>query len=253
MSDLLINNKLVLSDVEAIIFDKDGTLIDVHHYWSSMLEIRASLIVDKYHLNDKVKVELMDAMGVDIQSGKIKTDGPVGIKPRPFIVGVATEVLNSNNVGVGHDDIEDLFLEVDKITSDDILPLLKLLPGVGQLLESLSQCNISIMLATNDITMRAHLALKALNIEHFFSEIIGGDKVDIAKPSPDLSLKIIEKRGVNQGKTVVIGDHPVDVKMGMAAKVGCNIGVLTGMSNADSFSDLDCFVIESLENIGVRC
>jgi phosphoglycolate phosphatase len=253
MSDLLINNKLVLYDVEAIIFDKDGTLIDVHHYWSSMLEIRASLIVDKYHLNDKVKVELMDAMGVDIQSGKIKTDGPVGIKPRPFIVGVATEVLNSNNVGVGHDDIEDLFLEVDKITSDDILPLLKLLPGVEQLLEDLNQCSISIMLATTDMTIRARLAMKALNIEHLFSEIIGGDEVDIAKPSPDLVLKIIERRGVNQGRTVVIGDHPVDVKMGMAAKVGCNIGILTGLSNADLFSDLDCFVVESLENIGVRC
>lgn len=253
MSDLLINNKIVLSDVEAIIFDKDGTLIDIHHYWFSMLEIRASLIVDKYHLNDKVKVELMDAMGVDIQTGKIKTDGPVGIKPRPFIVGVATEVLNFNNVSVGLEDIEDLFLEVDNLTSNNILPLLKLLPGVEQLLESLSQCSISIMMATTDMTMRARLAMKALNIEYLFSEIIGGDEVDSVKPSPDLVLKIIERRGVNQVRTVVIGDHPVDIKMGKAAKVGCNIGVLTGLSNADLFSDLDCFVVESLENIEVRC
>jgi len=65
--------------------------------------------------------------------------------------------------------------------------------------------------------------------------------------------KIQERRGANQGRAVVIGDHPVDIKMGKAAKVGCNIGVLTGLSNADLFSDLDCFVVESLENIGVRC
>ena len=90
MSDLLINNKLALADVEAVIFDKDGTLIDVHHYWASMLKIRAKLIVKKYKLDGKVKNELMDAMGIDVRTGKIKANGPVGIKPRPFIVSVAT-------------------------------------------------------------------------------------------------------------------------------------------------------------------
>ena len=107
------------------------------------------------------------------------------------------------------------------------------------------------MLATTDMTMRARLAMRALNIEHFFSEIIGGDAVDFAKPSPDLALSVIEKRGVNKDKTVVIGDHPVDIKMGMSANVGCNIGVLTGLSNADLFSKLDCFVIENLKDIKV--
>ena len=97
MSDLFIHNKLALPDVEAVIFDKDGTLIDVHHYWTSMLKIRAKLIVKKYKLNGRVKDELMDAMGIDVGTGKIKVNGPVGIKPRSFIVSVATEVLNSNN------------------------------------------------------------------------------------------------------------------------------------------------------------
>ncbi|MBT4839047.1 MAG: HAD family hydrolase [Methylococcales bacterium] len=253
MSDLLINNKPVLLDVEAVIFDKDGTLIDVHHYWTSMLKIRARLIVKKYKLDGKVENELMGAMGIDAKTGKIKIDGPVGIKPRPFIVSVAAEVLNSNNVTASHNDIEGIFLEVDKKTSDNILPLLKLLPGVERLLEGLDQCGIIIMLATTDMTMRARLAMRALNIEHFFSEIIGGDAVDFAKPSPDLALNIIEKTGVDQGKVAIVGDHPVDIKMGVAASLGCNIGVLTGLSNSDLFSELDCFVVESLEDIGVKC
>ena len=253
MSDLLINNKRVFHDVEAVIFDKDGTLIDVHHYWASMLKIRAKLIVKKYRLDCKVKNELMDAMGVDLKTGKIKVDGPVGIKPRSFIASVAAEVLNSNNVNASNNDIEDIFLEVDKKTSDNILPLLKLLPGVEKLLDSLSKYGIDIMLATTDMTIRARLAMRGLNIEHFFSEIIGGDAVDFAKPSPDLALNIIEKRRINKDKTVVIGDHPVDIKMGISANVGCNIGVLTGLSNANLFSELDCFVVENLKDIKVVC
>jgi phosphoglycolate phosphatase len=253
MSDLLINNKLALLDVEAIIFDKDGTLIDVHHYWSSMLEIRAGFIVDKYNLNDKVKFELMDAMGVDIKSGKIKTDGPVGIKPRSFIVSVAVEVLNSNNISISNADIESIFLEVDRKTSDNILPLLKLLPDVGRLLENLKQCGVTIMLATTDMTSRARLAMKALSIEHFFSEIIGGDAVEFSKPSPDLALNIIERSKVNQDKTVVIGDHPVDIEMGLNAGITTNIGVLTGLSNQAVFDDFVCTVVKDLKAIEVRC
>jgi len=103
------------------------------------------------------------------------------------------------------------------------------------------------------MTVRARLAMRALNIEHFFCEIIGGDAVDFAKPSPDLALRIMEKRKVNSDRTVVVGDHPVDIKMGISANVGYNIGVLTGLSGIDSFSGLDCFVIEDLKDIKVNC
>jgi len=253
MSSLLINKQPVLSNIEMVIFDKDGTLIDVHHYWSSMLKIRAQLIVDKYGLGEKVGNKLMDAMGIDMATGKIKVDGPVGIKPRSFIAGVSIEVLGANHVDASYEEIEDIFLEVDKQTSHNISPLLGLLPGVEGLLENLKQCGVATALATTDMTMRARLAMRALNIEHFFCDIIGGDAVSQTKPAPELALNIVEKMGVNLDGVVVIGDHPVDIKMGNSANVGCNIGVLTGLSNSDSFAGLNCFVVESLKDIRVEC
>ena len=38
---------LVLEKPEAVFFDKDGTLIDIHHYWGSMIKIRADLICER--------------------------------------------------------------------------------------------------------------------------------------------------------------------------------------------------------------
>ena len=256
MSSLSINGKVVSLDIEAVIFDKDGTLIDVHHYWSSMIKMRATLIVKKWFSDvdsDKIQGDLIDAMGVDLTSGKIKPNGPVGIKPRPFIVDVAAQIVRLNKKNVSNDEVEGIFLQVDQKTSDNILPLLKLLPYVMPLLNSLHRCDAIIMLATTDITSRARLAMKALGIEHFFSEIIGGDAVKSTKPSPDLTSTVIKRCNVDKHKTVVIGDHPVDIQMGASAGASYNIGVLTGLSDVNAFDGLDCFIVDNLKNIQVDC
>jgi phosphoglycolate phosphatase len=256
MSKLLIDGEIVLDNIEAIIFDKDGTLIDIHHYWSSMIKLRASLIAHKWFVQKKaeqIERDLVGIMGVDLLSGKIKPNGPVGIKPRPFIVNIASEMVRSRGVDITNNEMENVFLEVDRQTSEKILPLLKLLPGVIELLENLKKCGTIMIVASTDITSRARMAMEALKIDHFFSEIIGGDSVKNAKPSPDLALSAIEKCGIVADKIVVIGDHPVDVVMGKSANVGLNIGVLTGLSNATMFDNLDCTVINDLRSIEVRC
>ena len=256
MSSLSINKKVVLLDLEAIIFDKDGTLIDVHHYWSTMITMRAIFIVKKWFSDvdsDKIQADLIDAMGVDLTSKKIKPNGPVGVKPRSFIVDVAAQIVRLNRKNVSNDEIENVFLQVDQKTSDNILPLLKLLPDVLQLLGDLHRCGVTIMLATTDITSRARLSMRALGIEHFFSEIIGGDAVNLTKPSPDLASTVIKRCNVDRHKTAVIGDHPVDILMGVSAGIVCNIGVLTGLSSVNAFHELDCFAVENLKCIQVSC
>ena len=164
MSKLLIDNDVVFDNLEAVIFDKDGTLIDVHHYWSSMIRIRASLIAKKWLLDQtRVEVEnfLIDVMGVDLSTGKMKPNGPVGVKSREHIVDTVTNTLRLREVDVDKEEIEGIFLEADRKTSKDILPLLKLLPGVENLLVSLEKCGVTMIVASTDVTSRTKIAMKA--------------------------------------------------------------------------------------------
>ena len=67
MTDLFINDECVLEDVRLILLDKDGTIIDIHHYWGSMLKERARLIVNRWFSDSdsqtKIFNELIDEAG----------------------------------------------------------------------------------------------------------------------------------------------------------------------------------------------
>ena len=256
MTDLFINDECVLEDVRLILLDKDGTIIDIHHYWGSMLKERAQLIVNRWFSDSdsqtKIFNELIDVMGIEIESGRMKPEGPVGVKPRPFIVKVATEVVYENGVTIEEEDIEKLFKEVDLQTANDILPFLKVLPGVNAFIKECHEQGLQLGVVTTDITERGRKALQALEIKDYFQYIIGADQVKNPKPASDSVEIILKKSGLARDKTVVIGDHTVDVEMGTKSSIGCNIAVLTGLGTQNSFSNFTCHLINSFNSLDLN-
>ena len=256
MSDLLVDGEILSDNVKAVIFDKDGTLIDIHHYWSSMIRIRASLIALKYFKNsekERLENDLIDIMGVNLETGKMKPEGPIGVKPRSFIVDIVTDFVQKNGYYISNSEVEELFKKVDQTTSQDILPLLKILPGVKELLIKLKQCDIHSIIVSTDITSRARIAMKTLKLDNYFTQIIGGDQAHNVKPAPDLAELALSFIDCEADRVVMIGDHPFDIIMGESVNAGLNIGVLTGLSNSNMFDNLNCIVINDLTSIEVSC
>uniref|UniRef100_UPI0040489134 HAD family hydrolase n=1 Tax=Rheinheimera sp. TaxID=1869214 RepID=UPI0040489134 len=256
MTTLAVNGIDMLEQPELVLFDKDGTLIDIHHYWVGMVKLRADLISTHYFKGKSTKQEtrhtLIDAMGVDTISNRMKRDGPVGVKPRHFIVEVVTETIRNQGIKVEESDIEALFSEVDWNTSIKLLPLLKVLPGVKELLSVLQGNNIPVAIVSTDITSRATAAMESLGLAHYFKTIIGGDAVLNTKPAPDLALAATTFCKVDPHRTAVIGDHPVDILMGQNAGCGLGVGVLNGISNPPAFEKLKCTTVPDLTHITVR-
>lgn len=256
MTTLLIEGQTYLEDLQIILFDKDGTLIDIHHYWASMIGIRASLIGERWFTDrtDREELErrLIDAMGVDLESGRMKPGGPVGVKPRPHIVTVATEVVCDAGVEVGNEDMEALFKGVDEMTARNMLPLLHMLPGVEKFLKSADGLGVDLAVVSTDITERAKRALDALGLDGYFKYVIGGDLVNQAKPSAEMVELILDEWDYAREKMVVVGDHPVDMEMGINAGIKNNVGVLTGLASKESFEVYDCTVIDDMNRMELR-
>ncbi|MFC1626540.1 HAD family hydrolase [Pseudomonadota bacterium] len=253
---LYANGVKLLEYPELVLLDKDGTLIDIHHYWASMIHLRAELIVEQWFgekdSGEQIEHRLIDAMGVDLHSGRMKPDGPVGVKPRPHIVSVAVAEVRKSGVDVDDMRMEALFSEVDRRTSANLRPLLRLLPGVVDFLESLRTHGVAVALVSTDITSRATAAMQSLGIDHYFTTILGGDAVLHTKPAPDLVQAVLRSGSYSILRTVVIGDHPVDILMGQNAGCASNVAVLTGLSEQDAFKEMECVVVSDLTEVKVR-
>ena len=88
-------------------------------------------------------------------------------------------------------------------------------------------------------------------MEPYFQHVIGGDQINNPKPASDSVDIILAKSGLERHKTVVIGDHVVDVEMGIKSGVGCNIGVLTGLGSQESFTPFSCHLIGSFKELSL--
>jgi len=231
------------------IFDKDGTLIDIHYYWGGMVKLRAEAIINRYispKLQPKVKKELMSAMGIDIVSGKIKTNGPVGLKSREHVTLCAFNILNKY-ISADLYMVSDIFVEIDHYSKSILSELVKPLPGAKDLLRYLKGKNFKIALATTDLTKRAILAMEIIGLDSYFDYIVGADSVKNPKPSPDLVNLIADKCKCNRDEIVVIGDSIADLEMSKSSNVTF-VGVMTGLYS-EEFLDSSEIIVNTLNEI----
>jgi len=251
MSSLVLS-KTFIDNVKMVIFDKDGTLIDVHHYWCSMIKFRADFFVSSVDVLKKKKLynELVENMGIDLKTNKMKPQGPVGIKPRNFIIDVALETMNKYDVKYTKKMVEEIFAKVDEYSKTKLTLIVKALPDVERLLKDLTKANVQITIATTDLSTRAILAMESLNLKKYFLDIAGADLVKNAKPSPDLIEYILSKSNLSKDDVIVVGDSMADLSMAKNAQ--CRfLGVKSGLYT-EEFLNKSEYIINDFKELKVK-
>ena len=90
--------KWKIEDIDFVIFDKDGTFIDIHKYWGRVVELRANAIIRYFNLSQNFYKPLCDVMGYDINSKKLPPDSPVGLYARGKVQEILLYFLIKNGV-----------------------------------------------------------------------------------------------------------------------------------------------------------
>ncbi|GEM_PF-2272058 len=112
MVSLIIGNNM-LSGIDLVIFDKDGTLIDLNSYCVKATYMRAEAITKCFNLSDEDVLNLVSIMGIDITTKKVNECGPVGVKKREDIMRAGEDYLLSLGYTCTHDQCVQAFEEVD--------------------------------------------------------------------------------------------------------------------------------------------
>ena len=233
----------MFENINHLCFDKDGVLIDVHAYWKHTSEIRANFIKNKLMLNNDEELKLIDSMGIDLISGKIKKGGPVGYHPRSIIIRNVKLLLSTLSYEISLNQIEKYFLIIDNEQQEKDDFNIKLLDGVKDfILNNVDKYNMTVF--TSDRKKNAEHALTKLGIISYFRLVLGGDSVNKSKPNPEGINSACNFIGVKPSNTAYITDTRNDLVMAKNAKLPLKIGILTGLGNKSDLNDLSDLVFK---------
>ncbi|HUF32901.1 MAG TPA: HAD-IA family hydrolase [Acidimicrobiales bacterium] len=127
----------------------------------------------------------------------------------------------------------------------------ELRPGVQQYLDDAEEMGMRLGIASSSTRDWVQHHLSALGIAERFHVIRGRDDVGgVAKPAPDVYLKVVEDLGVSARQTVALEDSPNGVRAAKAAGIRCAY-VPNGMTLSLPSDDAD-WVLESLAAVPLQ-
>lgn len=205
--------------VDALIFDKDGTLFDYHATWSVAL----GGLIDALSAGDHtIRLRLAEVMDFDLEMGQFRPTSPI-------IAGTNREAAEVIALALPGRDVDELEIHLEDFAADaPLAPAVPLVP----LMQEFQQLGLRLGVMTNDSERGARANLRHAAVHDMFEMIVGFDSGFGAKPFPDPLLAIAKKFGVLPSRCAMVGDSTHDLIAGREAGM-TTIAVLTGVAETD--------------------
>jgi phosphoglycolate phosphatase len=204
--------------LQAIIFDLDGTLID------SVLDLASSVnyTLSRIGLENRGLEEIRSFVGDGVQKLILRSLGPEHTDRSQEALAIFMQHYG------GH------------LTDHTVL-----YKGVADTLATLhSQYRLGVL--TNKSEGFSRQILRKLNVDHYFSAVVGGDTLATKKPDPAGILHLAALWRVLPPQMLLVGDHATDIATGMNS--GCPTVFLRGGIGEDRGLMPD-YIIDSITEL----
>lgn len=189
------------SELPAVLFDLDGTLIDSNYQhvaaWSEALRF-AGILIPLWKIHRRI-----------------------GMSGKSFLRELLREIPGSKK----RLNLDQLEKKHDTIFRRSI-PAISPLPGANRLLKHLANHKIRIAIATTGGKTQTSRLLTRLEIPDAV-QIVTGDDVEKAKPSPDIFVRAAHALGVPLNDCIVVGDSSWDM-LAAGRKSALGVALLSG-------------------------
>jgi phosphoglycolate phosphatase len=203
--------------IAAVLFDKDGTLIDFDGTWGPAVH---AII----HVLAKGEASAMraqaDALHFSLEERRFRATSPI-------IAGSSASYGRLWGEAIGRADHAALRQEIDSLSASESIKSLTPIGRPSEVFEALIAQGMRLGVATNDSEASARRHIEALGLSAKVEFIAGYDSGHGGKPEPGMVLAFAQRLGVKPREVAVVGDSIHDLHAARAAGA-LAIGVLSG-------------------------
>ena len=235
--------KVKFSNIQAIVFDKDGTLEDSEAYLRKLGQKRSRLIDAQI---PGIGEPLSMAFG--IQGDTFDPTGLLAVGSRR-----ETEIAAAAYIAeTGRGWLESIaiasraFLEADKFIGTAPSPLFV---GSLEVLKDLSEAGLKLAILSAATTERVQAFVQRHQLNNYILVQMGVEQGP-SKPDPALFLQACLALGVDPSATLMVGDSAGDIEMARGAGAAGCIGICWGKATASHLQAADV-VIAHLDEIKI--
>jgi phosphoglycolate phosphatase len=225
-------------NIQAIVFDKDGTLAEVESYLKSLGQKRARLVDAKI---PGVQEPLMLAFGMEATGISPMGLLAVGSRRENEIAAAAYVAETGRAWAEALTIAAGAFQEADSYLTPKAIHT-PLLPHIGDWLARLQQSGLKLGILSADTTDNVKAFINTAGLGARIHAYQGVDGTGMSKPDPRLYEAICQKMDVSPEHTLMVGDSTLDMQMARAAgSAGC-IGVTWGWKTSVAITQSTCIL-----------
>lgn len=210
---------VTFQNIQAIIFDKDGTLEDSEEYLRALGQKRSRLIDAQI---PGIGEPLLMAFGID--GDRLDPTGLLAVGSRYETEIAAAAYIAETGRGwlesraIAHN----AFMEADQVIGTTPSPLFV---GSLEVLQDLSQAGLKLGILSAASTQRVKAFVERHELQDYVQLQMGVEEFGPSKPDPALFIQACQKLAVAPQNTVMVGDSVGDIEMARnAGAAGC-IGI----------------------------
>ena len=225
-------------EIKAILFDKDGTLVDFDKTWAATNRKGALIAAD----GDAVLADvLLFECGMDPVSGKTRADSM-------FAAANADEIAAHMVAHGSPFEAGELLALLDQVFvegAESPWPICDL----KALMHTLAEAGLSVGIASSDGEAGIRRTVEVLGLSSDIGFIAGYDSGYGPKPQPGMLQAFAAHLGLEPSQIAMVGDNGHDMEMARAAGAGAAIGVLSGTGTRQSLAPLADVLIGSVADL----
>lgn len=195
-------------EADAIIFDKDGTLLDFDAFWIPITEVALGQIMKRLNMECVPAEKLLSALGVF--NGLASIDGVLCYGTYAQMAEAVYPIFREYGYTGDCDTIERHFEDTyaQSISYGEIKPTC---PDLAKTLSELKRRGKRLAVVTCDNREMTMKCLNGLGITDFFDRIYTDEKGMPQKPDPYYLLDFCSSLCINPARTVMVGDTLTDL------------------------------------------